>query len=397
MDLQPVLKSLGAIERNLEEAATRQRELADRVHALEQRPTADHAALEAKAATDTGIVKVHNAGANPYYLLSNKAKVADVIKAQRPDVSLGRFLAAGLLGDKCGDADALRYARDVKAMTTATSGLVIPTQYMGDWIDLLRSQMVLNQAGITTVIMTGKSQSHAAVTADPTVAWHAEGTADIDEANPTFAARTFTAKTVVSKCTASVEATQDSPNFGDQLAHVMTRAIANEIDRVGLVGAGSATEPRGLYSTSGINEVTGVGTITDYAEVIQGVQALLEDNVPLEDATKFAVMSPRTWSRFENLATGITSDKTQLVRPRSIQNTQFLTTTAIPNTQDTDKSSLFLGHFPDLAMGVRLETELKAVEVSSFTSSLVIEFIAYSRVDFVAVRPSSFCVLKGIA
>jgi len=326
--------------------------------------------------------------------------VADVLP--KPDtkasgISLGRYLAAGLLGQKCGDRDALDLCTELKSVTTGTSGLVIPAEYQGEWIDRLRANMVLVQAGAQTLPMASKSITAAALTGDPTAAWHTEGTGDISATDPTFAARTLTAQTVAARCTASVEATQDSPNFGEQLAAAMTAAIAVEIDRVGLVGSGTLPEPRGIQNVSGINTVASGGTLTSYVKVIDALQKLLEANVPLDVAAKFAIMSPRTWGRFENLATGIASDLTQLPRPRSLAETQFLVTTAVPNNITVDKSILFMGDFRDLVLGIRTDTTIEALKLTTYASSLIIEFVAYSRVDFLAVRPASFVTLTGIA
>lgn len=412
MSLDVISKSIDKIGDGLQRINENQAELSARLTHLEQRSSSngderEFRALEAaqhKArslgndADRYGITKVFNKG-EPMHIVGSKARVADVLPkaAKNHNVSLGRYIAAGLLGSKCGDREALEVVAETKSVSTGTSGLVIPVEYQGEWIDRMRANMVLVQAGAQTVPMLNKTHTAAALTGDPTAAWHAEATADINASDPTFAARTLTAQTVVVRCTASVEATQDSPNFGDQLAAAMTAAIAVEIDRVGLVGSGTAPEPRGILNVSGINTVASGGTLASYAKVIEATQKLLEANVPLDVATKYAIMSPRTWSRFESLATGIASDLTQLPRPRSLESTQFLTTTGVPNNIDTNKSVLFMGDFRDLVMGVRTDVTVEALKLSTFGTSLVIEFIAYARVDFLAVRPLSFVTLTGIA
>ena len=402
-----VLKSLEAIERNLSAAGERQqqiltsqRELADRVSTLEQRgvtPPADPSATDpTRQRKGAGIVKVHNAR-DPLYIVSNKARVADVLPANTTGISFGRYLAAGLLGEKCGDAEALRHVRETKSVSTATSGLVVPAEYQGEWIDLMRAESALVKAGAVTVPMSGATLNMAALTADPTAGWHAEATSDISATDPTFAARTLTARTLAARCTVSVEVAQDSPQFGDQLAASLGKAISVEVDRAGLVGSGTPPEPRGLLNVSGINAVATVGSITSYAKVIDGVQLLLEDNVPIDIATAYALMSPRTWMRFEKLATGIASDLSPLPRPRSLENTQFITTTAIPNTMSTDKSALFLGDFRNMVLGTRADLQVEVVKTTTFASSLTLEFVAYVRVDWVCTRPAALCALTGIA
>lgn len=404
----PLLKTLETVADKLDRVMATQHELADRVTGLEQKGggpdearVREMEAAQQKARSLSndgyGIRKVYNRGES-MHIVGSKARVADVLpkSSKAHGISLGRYVAAGLLGQKCGDRDALELVAETKSVSTGTSGLVIPVEYQGEWIDRLRANMVLVAAGAQTVPMPNKTHTGAALTADPTASWHTEA-ADITATDPTFAARTLTAQTVAVRCTASVEATQDSPNFGDQLADAMAAAIAVEIDRVGLVGSGTPPEPRGILNVSGINTVASGGTLTSYAKVLEAVQELLEANVALDVATKFAIMSPRTLGRFENLATGIASDLTQLPRPRSLEATQFLVTTAVPNNLSTDKLVLFMGDFRDLVLGVRTDTTIEALKLQTYASNLVVEFIAYSRVDFLAVRPASFVTLTGIA
>ena len=140
-----------------------------------------------------------------------------------------------------------------------------------------------------------------------------------------------------------------------------------------------------------------VGTIADYSKLLTGVRELLNDNVPLEIATANAIMSPRTWAALEGLTTGITGDKTQLPRPRSLEAMRSLVTSSVPDNFDTNTSAIVLGDFRDLVMGVRSDVVVKALEVDTYASRLQIEFVAHQRVDFVAVRPASFCVLRGVS
>jgi HK97 family phage major capsid protein len=330
--------------------------------------------------------------------LPSTVKMADALPAEKaPGVSLERWMAAAVLGEKCDDREAREYAREMKQMTTATSGILIPVEYQSAWIDRLRSNMVLNQAGMRTIAMLGKQQTHAAVTGDPAVTWHAEA-GSISAANPTFAARSLTAKTLVARCQCSVEVAQDSPDFGAQLSGVIARAMAAELDRAGLHGSGSSNDPTGIYSTANINTVPGVGTITDYAELLTGVKELLSDNVPLDVATRYAIMSPATWLAYENLATGITSDKTQLPRPRALESTQFLVTNNVSDALGSpETSAVFLGDFSSLLMGVRQEASIEVLKVSTYATNLLLEIVGYVRADFVVTRPTDFAVLTGVA
>ncbi len=326
------------------------------------------------------------------------AAVPELAPARKPEISLERWLAATVAGERCGDKAAVEFAREKKQMVTTSTGVLIPAEYQTQWIDMLRARSVLNTAGMRTVNMLAKTQVHAAVATDPAATWHSEA-ASVSADDPTFAARTLTAQTLVARCQASVELAQDSPDFGAQIANVISGAMAAEIDRVGLEGTGTPPEPRGIRNTSGRSSTTAVGTITDYSKVVTGLGALLSANCDLAQISKFAVMNPRTWAAFENLATGIASDKTQLPRPRSIQDMQFLVTSNVAGSAAVSPqvpAALYLGDFRDLLLGVRLEASIEVVKAASFASNLLLEIVGYARCDFLVTRPASFHTIEGI-
>jgi HK97 family phage major capsid protein len=332
------------------------------------------------------------------YELPNNVKLQDVLQTKQPEISLERWLAATVAGERCGDSEAVQYAREMKQMVTTSTGVLIPAEYQSQWIDLLRAQSVLNAAGMRTTTMTAKTQVHAAVTVDPAATWHTEA-ASISADNPTFASRTLTARTLVTRCQASVELSQDSPDFGAQLAAVMTRAMAAEIDRVGLEGSGTPPEPQGIKNTSGRSSQTSVAALTDYEELTSGIGALLQANCDLEQVSKFAIMNPRTWVKYQDLVTGISSDKTPLSRPRSIENMQFLVTSNIAGNWAASPlvpSVIYLGDFRDLLLGVRLESSIEVLKTDSFAGNLLLEFVGYARCDFLVTRPASFHTVEDV-
>jgi HK97 family phage major capsid protein len=334
--------------------------------------------------------------------IDHKTRLSDVLPPETSaPVSFDRWVGAHVAGERSGDKDALAFALEwqKKQLSTSTGGILIPVEYQGEWIDLIRSQMVLNAAGMRTVDMQAKSQVHAAVATDPVAAWHSES-ANIDPGNPTFVERSLSAKTLVTRCQGSVELAQDSPDFGRQLSAVMSRAMAQEIDRAGLFGSGNAPEPQGLYGADGVATVDDVGTPTDYSDLLEGVRTLLDTNVPLQTAAANAIMSPRTWESYESLKTGIASDNTQLPRPRAIETTAFRVTTAVSDalgeSSPPDESAIFMGDFRDLILGVRRESAIEILKLQTYASNLLLEFVGYTRVDFLIARPSSFVVLDGV-
>src|SRR3546814_16518819 len=96
------------------------------------------------------------------------------------------WLAASMIGERCEDADALKFARDhQKSLSGGTSGILLPEFFQGQWIDGLRANMVLNAAGMTTATTEERTGKASSKLTDPTVHWRAEaGTNDPNK--PTF-------------------------------------------------------------------------------------------------------------------------------------------------------------------------------------------------------------------
>ena len=72
------------------------------------------------------------------------------------------------------------------------------------------------------------------------------------------------------------------------------QATALEVDRVALLGSGSAPEPTGISNVTGVGEVdmgTNGAAITDYDEILDALQEIQDANA--QDPTA-AIMAPRT-------------------------------------------------------------------------------------------------------
>src|SRR3546814_2739638 len=100
----------------------------------------------------------------------------------------------------------------------------------------------------------------------------------------------FPYTTLFRSCQGTAEIAQDSPNFGAQLMAVMHRSLAQEIDRVGLIGSGESNEPQGIYGATGIGTTASVGLLGHYEPTVNGLRGLLESNAVLERVDKKAIM-----------------------------------------------------------------------------------------------------------
>tara|TARA_R110000751_G_scaffold180038_3_gene286502 strand:+ start:1942 stop:3183 length:1242 start_codon:yes stop_codon:yes gene_type:complete len=344
-------------------------------------------------------IKVHYGAHGEVYELAAGAKMAHAIPCKEtPEISLDRWLGATMLGDRCEDKTALNFVRESKDFSTGISGgaqgILLPETFQAQWVDNLRSFMVLEAAGMTTATMTSRSVTGSRLLADPGVAWRSEGKGLV-VGEPTFELQQLVANTLAVRCQATAELAQDSPDFGSQLLNVMGRALAQEIDRVGLFGTGLSNQPTGIHNTAGIQTVAAVGTPADYSPFVSGLQKLLEANVPLERAEKNAVMSPRTWGTLESLQA---TDDQPLMRPRALDRMVFRPTTSVPNNlgEGEDESLVMMGDFSDLVLGIRMEAAVEALRLQTYASNLQLEFVGWTRVDFLVRRPASFVELQGV-
>lgn len=352
-----------------------------------------HGGAKGRGAAELKGVKVHYGAKGEVYELAPQARIADVVKAaEKPPIDLGRWLSAALLGERCEDKAALQYAAE-KAVSSGSTGILLPVEYQGEWGDAVRAQMVLNACGMTTVTMNAGQVTTSRLVSDPSVSWRAEAGA-VSASDPVFELQNLVAKSLAVRTVGSVELVQDSPDWGSQLMAVMTKAMAVEVDRVGLMGTGSSNQPRGIFNTSGVNTVAGASYWPSFDAMIYGIQKLLEANCALEDVDKNAIMSPRSWGTLERLRT---ADGNPVQRPKALEKTAFRPTTGIPNNLGSGSDSAIIqGDFSKLVLGVRLEASVEALRLASYGSNLQLEFLGYTRVDFLVRRPASFTVVTGI-
>ena len=340
-------------------------------------------------------VKVHHGAHGEVYELASGAKLAHVIKGQEPaPVSLDRWLAAALLGDRCQDKAAVEYAHDAKSVSSGTSGVLLPVGYQAEWTDLMRAQMVLEAAGMTTVTMNNPTVTSSRILTDPTVGWRAEG-GSLTASDPTFELQNLVAKSLYVRTKATAELVADSPDWGGQLLAVMSRALATEVDRAGLMGLGSSNQPRGLHNTVGIN-TQAKGSLPYHDTIIMGFQKCLEANCALSDVEGNVIMSPRTWGQIATTRTtdGLYIDGT----PEALKRAVYRPTTAVPNNLGVgaNESVMFVGDFKQLVLGVRQEATVEALKLQSYGDNLLLEFVGTARVDFLCRRPASFTELTGL-
>lgn len=318
----------------------------------------------------------------------------DGIRAE--DLNLGRWLRGVVTGDWTG-AEAERRSA-MSEGTASLGGALVPTPLAARVIDAARNQAVIFKAGASTVPMTASTLKMARIDGDPTAYWRGEHEA-VTESGMTFAPVTFQAKALAAMCRLSVELLEDASNVNSIVEEALGSALALELDRVALFGSGSGAEPKGLYTTSGI-QVHSMGengaALTSYAPFVAALEKLYTANA----VPGAFVYSPRTWAALENLTDSTTGQP--LMAPASFGIADKLVTGQVPNNLThglaSNASAVICGEWPNLMVGLRTSLTIEATRVGGEDTFSKMEVLirAYLRADVQVARASKFAVIKGI-
>lgn len=276
-----------------------------------------------------------------------------------------------------------------------SGGYTVPTVLLRQWIDRLRAASHVVRSGALSTEIEGPT-TIAKVTADPTPSWRAEA-GSVAEAEQTFGAINLVPKSLACIVKVPRELAADSVNIAEILESCLAKAFAQEVDRVSLLGQGSA-EPIGIVNTPGVNTYN-MGTadgddIVDYSQIVTGLQTLAEADAP--DPTA-AIMSPRSYFTLAGLRAA--ADGQPMTKPGCLADLALLHTTKISNANTfgnaTNASKIVLGHFPLLLLAMRQQLQIQVLR-ETFAGTLQLGFLAHMRMDTAVMQPSAFAVCEGV-
>ena len=175
--------------------------------------------------------------------------------------------------------------RDLTAGTNNQGGFLVPTDHRaGDFVEALRANMVVGQAGATYLTGLTGNVAIPTIATGTAVGWVAEGAAPT-EGQPVFGQISLTPKNLVGY----VEMTrnlmlQSSPAVESVVQQDITNALAVGMDAAALAGSGSSNQPTGILSTSGIGSVSfsSSGAPT-FAEIVAIESEITADNAATTD------------------------------------------------------------------------------------------------------------------
>lgn len=195
---------------------------------------------------------------------------------------------------------------------------------------------------------------------------------------------------------ASRELVEDAQGLEETLNNAFARALALKLDLAALRGTGTAPEPRGLFNTTGVNEVS-MGTngaqLTNWDKIVDAYQAVRDDN---HEPNGALVLAPRTAATIAKM-----KDTTNqpLRRPPDLEDAQILSTTqvGIADTQGTatNASAIYLGDWPQLMIGMRTNLTIEVLR-ERYSDNHQMGFVAALRADVQLAHPEAFARIVEI-
>ena len=290
-------------------------------------------------------------------------------------------------------------AAAARAYGTTAQGLMIPADVLGNWkrdlntsddneivatnllagdfIDVLRNQSSVMQAGARMMPGLVGNVAIPKKTAASTAAWISTEGGAASESEPAFGTVSLTPKTVgaFSDMTRQL-ILQSTPSIEALVRDDLTQALALAIDAGALKGTGLSGAPTGIYSTSGINADTFAGALPTWAEIV-GLETLVaEDNALMGNLSYIAPAglygSLKTTAKATNQAIFAVDNDGTMNGYRTIVSNQ------------ATAGYLLFGNFSDLLIGMWGGLDLTVDPYTSSTSG-TIRVVALQSVD-VAVR-----------
>jgi HK97 family phage major capsid protein len=320
------------------------------------------------------------------------------------DVRLGALVAGMAYG-----TEFVRQLRgeEQKAFGTLTGpggDFAVPEVIVAPFIDAVRPRTRVLQAGARTFPMQGGTVKLPGWDTPPQAAWAAEAGA-LQDAAGNFRAVVLIAKAVGCFVTINTELIEDAgPNIGE-ISNIiegeLARAIGQAIDKAALVGAGTASEPLGLYQTadsSSLVTVVSMGvngaTPTNYDNLIDLVaQARIANFEP--NATLYA---PRTGQTLGKLKDG---QQRYLDPPAYLANVTPYETGQIPTNMtkgsSNDASLAFTGQWDQMLVGFRPDMGVRVLR-DPYTKAATrqLNLYVWQRADIALLNKGAFAVLDGI-
>jgi len=271
--------------------------------------------------------------------------------------------------------------RDIN--TSDDSTLVAEDYRSGDYIDILRNESSVMQAGAT---MLRGLQGNVVIpkkTAGASAGWIAtEGNA-ASESEFTSGSVTMSPKVIGAFTDATrLLLQQSSLDVENLIRDDLTKSIATAIDLGALAGSGSSGQPTGIANTSGINTTTFAAANPTWAEIVAMESAVANDNA-LNGSLGY-ICRPADFGTLKTTekATGTAQF---VVSPDNSMNGYN-----VVRSNQVTSGDFYFGNFADLLIGMYGGLDI-TVDPYALSTSGGVRIVALQTVDVAVRHAVSFC------
>ena len=269
------------------------------------------------------------------------------------------------------------------ANTTNDAGLIAEDYKGGDFIDILRNESSVMQAGAT---MLRGLQGNVVIpkkTAGTTVGWISpEGdpsTSDeIEVGSVTMSPKVVGAHTDVTRLLLQ----QSSLDVENLIRDDLTKSIATAIDLGALAGSGSSGQPTGIANTSGINTTTFGAANPTWAEIVAMESAVANDNA-LTGSLSY-ICRPADFGTLK------TTEKASGTAQFVVSPDNTMNGYNVIRSNQVTSGDFYFGNFADLLIGMYGGLDI-TVDAYSLSQSGGVRIVALQTVDTAVRHAVSFC------
>jgi HK97 family phage major capsid protein len=281
--------------------------------------------------------------------------------------------------------------RDLVVGTSSAGGYLVGTNVQS-FIDILRNRSVVMRLGATTMPgLVGSVAIPKQITA-ATANWFASEAGTATESNITFGQLPLTPKTVGGYVEISRQLLlQSTPNAEGIVNADLAKVIGLAVDSAALTGPGTAGQPTGIASTSGVGTANpATGTNIGYADMIRfqttvaGSNAMMPGFGYVTTPTIAGILMGKP--RFTNSDTPIWGGN---ILDGSVVGAQALTSLQVSS------ATMFGGDFSQVVIGEWGVLEIEANPYAQFQSGIVGVRALYS-VDVGVRYPAAFAIGVGM-
>lgn len=258
-----------------------------------------------------------------------------------------------------------------RSMTSATNSTLIPEALANKIIDVARTNSAIF-GRIPTVPMEENNLSIAVQTKDPVAGFVVEGE-PIPESGPVFTKVTMEGKTLAIFIPVTEQLLDCAENLESQLINSCAKAIALELDKALLYGAGEEEKIKGISLYNNINKVTHSGGV-NYDMFIKGIKETKKSNITPTDIA----YSTDTGM---DLAMLKDSNGQYITRPGALNQYTFT------ESNNVKTNEAYMYDYNSLLLGIHKNITIKWGEPDDYFQRIMKGLRVYIRTDLAVINP----------